>query len=557
MRDIVIKILSKKSGLSEKEVSEILEVPPNSSLGDYALPCFVLSKKLKKNPAEIANNLAKKMENTLEFEKVEAAGPYVNVFVNGAALADQTLGNILAKKDKYGSSNMGKGKKIILDMSSPNIAKTFGIGHLRSTIIGNSIANISKFQGYGVKKINYFGDWGTQFGRLILGFKKFGSLKELNKNPINYLLQIYIKVSSDVSLDDAARLEFKKLESGDMENLKLWKLFRKLSLGEFNKIYNLLGVKFDATEGESDYNKKMDKTVQELKKKNLLEKSEGAQIVNLESYGLGVCLIKKSDGATLYATRDLTAAIDRHKRYKPNLMFYEVGAEQKLHFRQVFKVLELMGYSWAKNLIHIDHGLYLGEDGKKFSTRKGKTVFMADILNETEELAKAELRKRYKLSNAELNRRALAITRAAIFYGDLKNHRAGDIVYDIDRFISFEGDTGPYLLYSYARARSILSKARYKKMKKIKSPAINNSEKQLIMELSRFSTVSAQAFKDLSPNLLANYAFQLSQNFNEFYHTTQVIGSESEQFRLALVDCFSQVLKNALSLLGISVIEKM
>ncbi|MDP1695288.1 MAG: arginine--tRNA ligase, partial [archaeon] len=423
-------------------------------------------------------------------------------------------------------------------------------------IIGNSIAEISKFQGYKVIKINYLGDWGTQFGKLIVGYKKWGSIDKLKKDSIRHLLSIYVKAGKTKSLDEKARWEFKKLEDGDKENTALWKLFRKLSMNNFEKIYEILNIKFNFIDGESNYNNKMDKIIEELQKKTLLEESNGAQIVNLEKYGLGVCLIKKSDGATLYPTRDITAAIERHKKYKFDKMFYEVGSEQKLHFKQIFKVLELSGYSWAKNLSHIEHGLYLDKDGKKFSTRKGKTIFMSDILEEIEELAEKELKKRYKLSEKELEQRARIIARSAIFYGDLKNHRSNDIVYDIDRFISFEGDTGPYLLYSYARARSILGKAK-SSSKRAKVLNVNDSEKQLILKLSQFPDVTAHAFKELSPNLIANYAFQLSQNFNEFYQSSQVIGSDTEQFRLILVDAFSQVLKNALSLLGIDVIEKM
>lgn len=557
MKKNVINILNKFTKLPKRELESLLEVPSNSSLGDYALPCFAFAKKFQKNPAEIARDIAFKLENVLELEKVNAVGPYVNIFLNNTILAEQTLENIITKKDLYGSSKLGNGRTITLDMSSPNIAKPFGVGHLRSTIIGNSIANISLFQGYKVIKINYLGDWGTQFGRLILGYKKYGSLRELKKNPINYLLGLYIKVSSDVSLDDEARKEFKKLEEGDKENLKLWRLFRRLSIREFNEVYKFLNIKFDVLDSESNYNGKMEKIVKELERKNLLKNSQGAKIVDLKNYGLGACLIKKSDGATLYSTRDISAAISRHKIYKPYLMFYEVGAEQKLHFRQVFKVLELMGHAWAKNMRHIDHGLYLGKDGKKFSTRKGSLVFMKDILDKTEGLAISELKRRYKLSKRELEKRAKAIMRAAIFYGDLKNYRSNDIIYDISRFISFEGDTGPYLLYSYARAKSILRKAKYKKPKKIKISRLNDSEKQLILKLSKFPEITLKAFNDLAPNIIANYAFQLSQLFNEFYHSSPVINSENKQFRLTLVHSFAQVLKNALSLLGISVIEKM
>ena len=556
MKNKVIAALAKFADLEKEEISSLIETPPDSKLGDYSFPCFVLAKKFKKSPAEIAKDVSKKIKLGKDFEKIESIGPYINFFLNRNILAEETLKQIQKQKDKFGSSKGGEDKAIAIDMSSPNIAKPFGIGHLRSTIIGNSIANICNFRGYKTIKINYLGDWGTQFGKLIVGYKKWGDPKKLQKEPINHLLDLYVKVNADEKLEDASRAAFKKLEDGDKEYLKLWKLFRALSLKEFNKIYELLDIKFDVISGESDYNTKMTPIVEELKNKNLLDKSEGALVVNLEKYGMGVCLIKKSDGATLYATRDITAAIDRQKKYRFERMFYDVGSEQKLHFNQFFKVLELMGYKWAKNLTHIDHGLYLGEDGKKFATRKGKTVFMSDVLHETLELAEKELKSRYKLSEKELENRSKAIARAAIFYGDLKNYRSNDIVFDIDRFLSFEGDTGPYLLYTYARAKSILEKANYGP-KKYAVKNLTDLEKNLILQLASFPEVVKHSYDSLAPNIIANYVYQLSQTFNEFYHASKVIGSENEQFRLVLVDSFSQVLKKSLSLLGISVIEKM
>ena len=317
-----------------------------------------------------------------------------------------------------------------------------------------------------------------------------------------------------------------------------------------------MGIKFDVLSGESKYNDKMEDTIKLLAEKGLLEESEGAQIVNLEEYKLGVCLIKKSDGATLYATRDITAAIERQNDYKFSKMIYEVGNEQRLHFQQLFKVLELLGFQWAKDCVHVNHGLYLDEDGKKFATRKGKTIFMEDILSETVALAKEEIKKREKLDEKELEERAKKIALAAIFYGDLKNYRANDIIFDVNKFISFEGNTGPYLLYSYARAKSILRKANFKETN-IEVKDLSESEKALINKLASFPEVVQHSFDNLSPNIIANYSFDLSQLFNEFHHSSQVIGSEQEALRLSIVNCFAQTLSNALSLLGISVIEKM
>ena len=558
MKERVAELLAKTTKLKEKEILPLIEIPKDSSLGDYALPCFLLARKFKKNPVEIAIELSNKLKNSLEFEKVEALKGYVNFFINRTILAESILKKIQKEGEKYGSSNFGKCKKILVEMSSPNIAKPFGIGHLRSTIIGNSVSKISEFLGFKVIRMNYFGDWGTQFGKLILGYKKFGDSKKLKSNPMAHLFEVYVKVNENPELEKEAREWFKRLEYGDEEAAAFWNRFRALSILEFQKVYDVLGIKFDVISGESQYNKKMEAVVKELKKKNLLVESEGALVADLREYNLGIVIIQKSDGTTIYATRDIAAAIDRHEKYKFDFMFYEVGSEQKLHLSQLFKILELMGYKWAKNCAHIRHGLYLDKDGKKFSTRKGRTVSMEDIINESRDLAEKEILKREsKLTKKELALRARFIALAAIIYGDLKNYRGNDMVFDIERFTSFEGDTGPYLLYSYARAKSILKKVKFNQKKKYEIRNLNDMEKSLVFQLGKFPQILINAYKGLSPNLVANYAFETSQLFNEFYHTNQVIGSENEQFRLVLVDSFSKVLKNSLSLLGIKALEEM
>jgi len=554
MKEIIVVLLSREIKLSKAEIGDLIEVPSNPELGDFAFPCFSLAKELKKNPVQIAQEIVAKLKSK-EFEKIEAKGPYINFFTNRKVVAEETVNRILKERGRYGSSKNGKGRKIVLDMSSPNIAKPFGIGHLRSTIIGNSIANISSFLGYKPVKINYLGDWGTQFGKMIVGWKVAGDKSKLKKDPIKHMLELYI-LGNKEEYEDDARKWFKKLEDGDKEATSLWKMFKDLSLKEFDKLYAILKINFDVISGESLYNNKMDDTIKELRDKGLLEESEGAMIVDLEKYNLGKCLIKKSDGATLYATRDLTAAIDRFKKYKFVKMIYEVGQEQRLHFNQIFKVLELMDYPWAKDCIHVYHGLYLDEDGKKFATRYGKTVFMNEILDEAISLARKEIKKREEVSVKELEKRSEAIALAAIFYGDLKNFRGNDIVFNIEKFLSFEGDTGPYLLYSYARARSILEKARYKPGK-FNVNKIEDNEKKLMNDLAKFPHIVEKAYDQMSPNFIANYAYQLSQVFNEFYHTNKVIGSDQEYFRLSLVDSFSVVIKNALQLLGIETLEKM
>ena len=562
MKEIVIKILKKALkekdiSLNDEEIERLIEVPPLTEMGDFAFPCFFLSKQLHDSPKQIAIELREKIGTppATDFEDIQTKGPYINFFLNRKSLAKKVVWEVITQKKDYGMSDVGKKKKVVVEFSSPNIAKPFGIGHLRSTIIGNSIANIYEFTGHKVVRINYLGDWGTQFGKLIFGYNKSGSEKKLEKDPIKHLMELYVKANKKI-YEKNAREEFKKLEEGDKKSLMLWKLFRTLSLEDFKKIYDELGISFDSLDGESNYNKKSGEILELLKKKNLLKKSKGAYVVDLTSYGLEHALIEKSDGTTLYATRDLAAAIDRFGKYKFEKMFYEVGREQELYFKQLFKILELMEYKWAANCIHVYHGHYLGKDGKKFSTRKGKTVFMESILKETKTLVQKEILKRTKkLSKLELNERVNKIAMASIFYGDLKNNRANNIVFDIKRFTSFEGDTGPYILYSYARASSILKKA--PEQKKFEVYDLEDKEVELVKKLLQFPNTVLEAQKSLNPSLIANYSYQLSQTFNEFYHTCKVIGSEQEAFRLTLIQSFRQVLKNALKLLGIETVEEM
>ena len=562
MKEQVIKLIKKalkekRVKLKDEEIEKLLEIPPTADMGDYAFPCFFLAEKLKEEPRQIALQIREKIGTppATDFEDIQTAGPYVNFFFNRKTLAKKLVWEVINQKKDFGKSKVGDKKKIVVEFSAPNIAKPFGIGHLRSTIIGNSIANICEFQGFKVIRLNYLGDWGAQFGRLLAGYKKFGDEKKLQRSPIKYLLDIYVKANKK-SFDKQAAEEFKKLEDGDKEAVMLWRTFKEYSLEEFEKIYKDLGIKFDKQLAESMYNKKMKEVIQELKEKELLKKSKGAQIVDLKKDGLGACLIEKSDGATLYATRDLASAIDRYKKYNFKRMIYEVGQEQKLYFKQLFKVLELMGYDWAKNCIHVEHGHYLDKDGKRFSTRKGKSVFMKDILAETKSLAKKEIKKRLpKIKEKELEKRAHKIAIAAIFYGDLKNNRKNNVVFNLKKFVSFEGDTGPYLQYSYARASSIQRKA--KSQEKFEVYDLDPQEIELIRKLLQFPDVASKAYKSLNPSVIANYAYQISKLFNEFYHACPVIGSESEMFRLALVEAFRQILKNCAHLLGIELLEEM
>ena len=562
MKKEVVNLLKKplkdlKVVLTSEQIEKTIESPPSPDMGDYAFPCFFLAEKLKMSPHEIALEVREKIGDfpETEFYDIQVDGPYVNFFVNRKSLARQVVWDIITQKKNYGRANIGNKKKAIVEFSSPNISKPFGIGHLRSTIIGNSLANIFEFCGYKTVRINYLGDWGAQFGRLLAGYHKFGREKDLLKDPINYLLKIYVKTNKK-QYERSAREEFKKMEEDDKKTLMLWKLFKGFTMEDFKKMYKLLRIKFDAYEGESDYNKKAKILLDELKEKNIVKKSQGAYVIDLEKFGLGNSLIEKSDGTTLYATRDLAAAIDRYKRYKFDRMIYEVGQEQKLYFRQLFKILEILGYKWAKDCIHSDHGFYLDKDGKKFSTRKGKMIFLKDIIDETVSLAKKEIKKREpEVSKRGLDEKALKIAIAAIFYGDLKNNRSNNIVFDLRKFVSFEGDTGPYILYSYARASSIIKKTAVKE--KFQVYDLEDKELELVKNLSQFPDVVLSAQQSLNPSVIANYSYHLAQTFNEFYHGCRVIGSQQETFRLALVQSFRQVIRNSMSLLGIDVLDKM
>ncbi|MBD3247614.1 arginine--tRNA ligase [Candidatus Pacearchaeota archaeon] len=566
--DILVKALPEMDiKLEKEEIESMVEVPPQLDMGDYSFPCFAFAEKLKRSPHEIALELREKIGNIseLDFESVDVMDGYVNFIFERQSMARKVVWDAINDKADYGSSKIGKGKKIVVEFSSPNVAKPFGIGHLRSTIIGNSLANIADFVGYKVKKVNYLGDWGSQFGKLIAAFEEIGDEDKLMKDSMDYMLKLYVKANKYKKYEKLGHETFQRLENKDRKALMMWKVFRNLSIDEFEKIYNTFKIKFDEFSGESQSVKYTGRVIEELKKKKLLKKSKGAMIVDLKKYDLGVVLIQKTDGTTLYATRDIAEAIRRYEKYKFDEMIYEVGQEQNLYFKQIFKVLELMGYDWAKVCQHVSHGLYLDKDGKKFATRKGKTILMEDILEKTKKLTAKEIKKRWpKVSKKELQRRALIVAIAAIFYGDLKNNRKKDMVFDLKKFTSFEGNTGPYLLYTYARASSILEKANTKKgNSKIKIDSVEEigdlmpKEFELVKELSLFLDKVQESFNKLNPSVVAAYCYDVCQTFNEFYHCCPVIGSENVGFRLALVEAFRQTLRNALRLLGIDVLEEM
>ncbi|MBD3361526.1 arginine--tRNA ligase [Candidatus Woesearchaeota archaeon] len=542
-----------------------LEIPPNKDLGDYAFPCFALAKEYKKSPVDIAGELADKLKPAVLVEKVIATGPYVNFFLDKAKVAELILTQIHEQKDTYGSSDDGKERVVCMDYSHPNIAKPFGIGHLRSTMIGRAIYNMLKFQGYKPMGLNHLGDWGTQFGALIYAHLTWGDRERLNTEPIKYLLDIYVKFNEEKQktpeLQDEAKKWFKRLEDGDTEAIKLWAKFRDLSLEEFQRVYNLLGVDFESYDGEAFFKDKFPDAIELVKAKMKTELSDGALIVPLESFE-APAIIVKSDGASTYLTRDIAAALYRLKTYTPYQILYVVGSEQKLHFRMLFEIMHLLGKDKSK-FRHINFGFYLSPDGGKMATRKGKIVFMEDVLNESIDLARKTIEeKNPNLENKDKVARQVGVG-AVIFY-DLVNDRIHDVVFDWKRILDFEGDTGPYLMYTYARASSI--------MRRMKSegliPDVNidfsklshTSEKELVMLLSGFQNKISEALQQYKPHILAQYLIELGRTFNEFYHSCPCLkeeDNETKKARLLLINCTRQVLITGLKLLSINAPEEM
>lgn len=545
--------------LDLNELKQLIEKPKYEEQGDLAFPCFLLAKILKKSPNEIAKDLSNKITNPL-FGKVVAEGPYLNCFLNRKIVGKEMIKSILKAGENYGSLEIGKGKNVVIDFSSPNIAKPFSMGHLRSTVIGNSLSNIVEKCGYIPIRINHLGDWGTQFGKLIVAYKRWGDEKSVKQNTIKELLNLYVKFHEEAehnpSLENEARLWFKKLEDGDEEAYKLWKWFRDESLKEFSEIYELLGVFFDSYQGEAFYNNKMKETIDTLNGIGLLSHSEGAEVVDLKEFDLPPCLIKKSDGATLYATRDLTAAIYRQKQYQFEKALYIVGHEQSLHFKQVFLVLEKMGYDWAKGLVHVPFGFIL-KDGKKMSTRKGKVVLLEEVIKEAIDLAQ----KNIEIKNPNLeNKKGIAkiVGVGAIIFHDLKNERQNNVEFSLKEMLTFGGATGPYVQYTHARACSILRKGNDKANTSNLMGLDDPHSWTVIKSLMEFPNVVEKSFKQLEPSQIAKYLINLSQDFNKYYsHVKILIPDGQQQCRLALVKSVTLVLKEGLRLLGLKAPDKM
>ncbi|MDW7684323.1 MAG: arginine--tRNA ligase [Bacillota bacterium] len=560
-RNEIIQLLAGLIPLDKQQIAADLETPPAPQMGDFAFPCFKLAKELRNAPAKIAEDLAAKMPSSSLIDKVEARGPYVNFFCNRKTLAKLTVEEVLTAKEAYGRQAAGEGKTIVIDFSAPNIAKPFGVGHLRSTVIGNSLYRIHQALGFHCVGVNHLGDWGTQFGKLIVAYLKWGDDAKLETDPITYLYELYVRFHQEAegneSLEEEARSWFKRLEDGDEQATLLWQRFRELSLAEFKRIYNILGVHFDSYQGESFYNEMLDDTIHEVESKGLARESEGALIVELTDDNMPPCLLRKQDGATLYATRDLCAAIYRHQMYRFEKMLYVVGADQSLHFQQVFTVLKKLGYDWAEQCVHVPFGLIRFKEGK-MSTRQGTLVFLEDVLDRATELARQIIQEKNPgLDNKEEVARQVGI--GAVIFGDLSNDRIKNIEFDWDKVLDFSGETAPYIQYSHARICSILRKAPNRSMAYNAALLTSDEEQAVVGTLARFSDAIARAAMTYKPSVIARYLLDLAADFNKFYHQCPVLHAEEDvrNARLALVDAVRQVLVNGLYLLGITAPEEM
>lgn len=559
-KNIIDLLLKNIDGLSQDELAQYVEIPPKTEMGDFAFPCFRLAKLYRKAPQMIAQELKDKIGEVDFLSKIEVQGGYLNFFVDKEKFAKHII-ETYTNSEEYGYSKEGEGQTICIDYSSPNVAKNFHVGHLRTTIIGNSLHKIYKKLGYNVVRINHLGDWGTQFGKLIVAYKKWGNKEAVEKDGISELMSIYVKfheeAEKDPSLNDEARAWFTKMEHGDEEALSIWRWFLDISLKEFMRVYDILGMKFDSYNGESFYNDKMPAVIEELKGKNLITVSEGAQIVDLEKYNMPPCLITKKDGSSLYATRDIAAALYRQKTYNFTKCLYVTGLEQKLHFAQWFKVIELMGYDWYKGLVHIPYGLVSLKSGK-LSTRKGNVLYAEDILNESiQKIREIISEKNPDLHDKETVAKQVGI--GAIIFNDLYNQRIKDVLFDWDKLLNFDGETGPYVQYTYARAASVIRKVGDIPDTFDYSVLTDEASMALLKEISRFPEVIKDAAEKYEPCVVARYAVAIAQAFNKFYHDCQ-INVEDENIKITrtnLTRIVKNIIKDALDLLGISCPEQM
>jgi arginyl-tRNA synthetase len=559
----IAKLLAAAVPMELEEAFAAIEVPPNAEMGDYAYPCFKLAKVFRKAPPMIAAELMEKLEKPDFIDEIKVQGAYLNFFTNKSVYVSEVLSEVLKKTYDFGKSDIGKGKTIVIDYSSPNIAKPFHVGHLRSTVIGNAIYKIYESLGYQCEGVNHLGDWGTQFGKLIVAYKKWGSKEAVEEGGIQELMRIYVKFHDEAekepSLDDEARGWFVKMQDGDEEALTLWKWFYDISIKEFERVYQMLGVTFDAYTGESFYNDKMAPVVEELRQKQLLTESEGALIVDLEEEGMPPCLIIRKDGGTLYATRDITAALYRKNKYNFEKCIYLTALDQNLHFAQWFKVIEKMGYDWSKDLIHVPFGL-VSLDSGKLSTRHGNVVLMEDLLNQ----AIAETQKIIQEKNPQLPDKeevAKQVGIGAVIFNDLYNNRMKDVVFSWEKMLNFDGETGPYVQYTHARACSILKRAQNPlDLENISYSLLTDDVSVEVCKLlEQYPAKIKDAANKLEPSIVTRHLVDIAQAFNKFYHDNPILSSEEDvkKARLALVYAVKVVLSSGLALLGISSPEQM
>ena len=551
-------------GIDKEEIEAAIAVPPDNKMGDYALPCFKFAKVMRKSPVAIAEELKNTFATDDAISEVEAVNGYLNFRVNRTALVKETLEKIAEQGEAFGSSDMGNGKTICIDYSSVNIAKPFHIGHLSTTVIGGALYRIFKFLGYNTVGINHLGDYGTQFGKLIYAYKHWGSEEAVKEGGVKELTRLYVRYhkesENDPSMDDEARSYFKLIENGDEECVKLFNLFKEITLKEVEKIYDELDIKFDSYAGESFYNDKMQPVIDELAEKGLLVESEGAKIVDLEKYGMPPCIILRSDGASLYATRDLAAACYRKEHYDFDKCLYVVAYQQNLHFKQIFKVLELMGKPWAKDLVHVAYGMVslLDENGNQvaMSTRNGTVVLLEDVLKKCHEKC-LEIIEQKNPDLEDKENVARQVGTGAVIFGALSNSKIKDIAFSYSKILNFDGETGPYVQYTAARIKSVLRKGGAIGKYEIKN--VNEDEYQLIALLSTFPDVVKAAAERLEPFFVTRYAIDVASAFNKFYFDCKIIGDDANEtnFRLAISSATLTVLSSALTLLGIKVPERM
>ena len=566
MQDFKVAIANclkeKIEDLTLEEIVALIEVPPNKEMGDFAFPCFRLAKVFRKAPNMIAADLAESIEAKDEISKVMPLGGYVNFFVNKSQLAENVIKDVLTKKENYGHSDLGQGKAVVIDFSSPNIAKPFHIGHIRTTVIGNALYKIYDSQGYNTVRINHLGDYGTQFGKLIVAFKLWGNKEAVEANPIPELLKLYIQFHDEAEkkpeMEDEARAWFTKLENGDEEAKALWQWFRDESLKEFARVYDLLDIEFDSYAGESFYSDKMDTVIEQIKEKGLLQESQGTNVVDLEEYNMPPALITKNDGSTLYMTRDLAAAIYRKNTYDFDKCIYVVGSQQALHFQQLFKVLELMGFEWSKDLIHVPFGMVALEEGT-MSTRKGRVVFLEDVLKQAIEKTKETvLSKNPNAKNVDEISKQVGV--GAVVFQELSNSRVKDYTFSWERTLSFEGETGPYVQYTHARCCAVLRKANEEVTTDINYDLLSDGDAAEVLKvIGSFNKSILSAMRRNEPHIVTRFVLDLAQAFNKFYHDNPILVEDEElrKARLALVAATRQTLENGLGILGMHAPERM